>query len=59
MQKVLNRLLCTEREVPNVAMRKQLLQEQKNACNMCGSAFNEDMGWDHIVSLHSTCQGAE
>ena len=52
-------LLMAERHHPTAVVKAQILVGQNNACNVCGSAFQEDMEWDHIIPLHSSCAGNE
>ena len=59
MQKVLLKLLKSDREQPSAAARAQILEAQNNACNLCGATFAGDLEWDHITPLHSTCKGTD
>ena len=58
-QKVLLALLRADRESPSADVRARVLEEQGQACNSCGAAFQGDLEWDHVAPLRSTCQGTE
>ena len=54
---VLLQLMTCERRTPKATEKEEILKRQHNRCAHCGSAFNDDVEFDHIAALKTLAKG--